>query len=247
MWPPGGLSSRQPAAHRADVARCRAARFEPATGVSRLLLGQGIGWLLLSVGGLAGWSASFPRGLSLSGGDAVFWAGLELLAIAIAAGFGAAEVGMACRMRGGPRLVVAMTGKLQGTMLAVALILAAVLVMIGGSLLELMALGKLVPGVAPGGNPSAERHRPLSDRLLRRVTQPDKSPSTAVAAPETAVAAPKTAVAAPETAVAAPDRCRGNDTQIPQPSEQPPICLICPCGRGRAAYCSGTSVAAGRW
>jgi hypothetical protein len=148
-WPPGGQSSRQSAAHRQAVAECRAARFEPATSVSRLLLGQGIGWLLLSVAGLAGWSASFPRGLSLSGGDAVFWAGLELLAIAIAAGFGAAEVGMACRMRGGPRLVVAMTGKLQGTMLAVALILAALLVMIGGSLLELMALGKLAPGKSP--------------------------------------------------------------------------------------------------
>ena len=118
--------------------------------MSRLLLSQGIGWLLLSAAGLAGWSASFPRGLSLSGADPVFWAGVELLAIAIAAGLGAAEVGMACRMRGGPRVVVAMTGKLQGTVLAVALILAALLVMVGGSLLELMALGKLVRDAARG-------------------------------------------------------------------------------------------------
>jgi hypothetical protein len=168
-WPPGGRPGRQPDARRQAVARCRAARWEPATSLSRLLLGQGIGWLLLSVAGLTGWSASFPGKLSLSGGDAVFWAGVELLAIAMAAGFGAAEVGMACRMRGGPRLLVAMTGKLQGTMLAVALILAALLVMVGGSMLELMALGKLVPGVAPGGSlePSGT-YRP-QQRWLRRI------------------------------------------------------------------------------
>jgi hypothetical protein len=141
-WPPGGHSGRQTDARRQALARYRAARCEPATSLSRLLLGQGIGWLLLSVAGLTVWFASFPRELSLTGGDAVFWAGVELLAIATAAGFGAAEVGMACRMRGGPRLLVAMTGKLQGTMLAVALILAALLVMVGGSMLELMALGK---------------------------------------------------------------------------------------------------------
>jgi hypothetical protein len=124
-------------------------RFEPAPSLCRLLLSQGFAWLLLAVAGLAGWSASFPRELSLSGGESVFWAGLELLAIAIAAGIGAAELGMACRMRGGPRFVVAMTGGLRGTMLAVALILASLLVMVGGSMLELMALSKLgYPGVS---------------------------------------------------------------------------------------------------
>jgi hypothetical protein len=120
-------------------------RFEPATGLSRLLLSQGLAWLLLATAALTGWFAIVPRELSLTGGQAIFWAGLELLAIAIAAGVGSAEVGMACRMRGGPRLVVTMTGRLQGTMLAIALIVGALLVMVGGSLLELMALGKLVP------------------------------------------------------------------------------------------------------
>jgi hypothetical protein len=121
-------------------------RFDPATGLSRLLLSQGLAWLLLAVAGLTVWFASVLRELSLSGGQALFWAGLELLAIAIAAGVGAAEVGMACRIRGGPKLVVTMTGRFQGTMLAVALIVGAVLVMVGGSLLELMALGKLARG-----------------------------------------------------------------------------------------------------
>jgi hypothetical protein len=58
---------------------------------------------------------------------------------------------MACRMRGGPRLVVAMTGGLRGTMLAVALILAALLVMVGGSMLELMALSKSSDSGGPFG------------------------------------------------------------------------------------------------
>jgi hypothetical protein len=142
-WPPWGPSSREPVARHPALARNRAARFEPATGLFRLLLSQGIAWLLLSVAGLAGWSASFPRELSLSSGAGAFRAGLELLAIAVAAGIGAAEVGMACRIRGGPRMVVAVARRLQATMLAVALILAALLVMVGGSMLELMTLGRL--------------------------------------------------------------------------------------------------------
>jgi hypothetical protein len=138
-------AARRQAARRQAVRQRRVVRFDPATGLSRLLLGQGLAWLLLAVAGLTVWFASVLRELSLSGGLALFWAGLELLAIAIAAGVGAAEVGMACRIRGGPKLVVTMTGRFQGTMLAVALIVGAVLVMVGGSLLELMALGKLAP------------------------------------------------------------------------------------------------------
>jgi hypothetical protein len=141
---------RQSAARRHAGRRRRVERFDPATGLSRLLLGQGLAWLLLAVAGLTVWFAGVLRELSLSGGQALFWAGLELLAIAIAAGVGAAEVGMACRIRGGPKVVVTMTGRFQGTMLAVALIVGAVLVMVGGSLLELMALGKLGRGFHPG-------------------------------------------------------------------------------------------------
>jgi hypothetical protein len=142
-------AARRSAARRQAVRRHRAVRFDPATGLSRLLLGQGLAWLLLAIAGLTVWFAALLRELSLTGGQALFWAGLELLAIAIAAGVGAAEVGMACRILGGPKLVVTMTGRFQGTMLAVALIVGAVLVMAGGSLLELMALGKLAR-VHPG-------------------------------------------------------------------------------------------------
>jgi hypothetical protein len=138
------------------------ARFEPATGLARLLLGQGLAWLLLAVVALAGWFASLPRELSLSGRQPFLWAGMELLGIAIGAGVGSAEVGMACRMRGGPRLVVALTERFQGIVLALALILGALLVMVGGSLLELMALGRLVRVVAPPGQP-AERRSTLRD------------------------------------------------------------------------------------
>jgi hypothetical protein len=136
----GGPASRQAAA------RAGAAAVQPARYVHGLLLGQGLAWLVLAVTGLVAWVAAFPHNLILGGGAAFFRASLELLAIAVAGCIGSAEVGMACRMRGGPRLVVAMTGSLQGTMFALALILAAVLIMVGGSMLELMALGGL-PGL----------------------------------------------------------------------------------------------------
>lgn len=149
---PGGPFSRLPARRRHDVPR-RRPRIDPAISLSRLLLGQGFAWLALAVAGVAAWCASFPHEPALSGGGAVFWAGIELLAVAVAAGVGTAEIGMGCRMRGGPRLVVAMTGRLRGTMLAVLLIVAALLVMIGGSLLEFMALGKLERGLTQPGHP----------------------------------------------------------------------------------------------
>jgi hypothetical protein len=130
---------------------------QPARYVYGLLLGQGLAWLVLAAAGLIAWITSFPGAGSLGDG-AVFWVGVELLAIAVAGGVGAAEVGMACQMRGGPRLVVAMTGRLQGTMLAVALILAALLIMIGGSLLELTALS----GLAPMAQDDGRRQSPVA-------------------------------------------------------------------------------------
>jgi hypothetical protein len=110
-----------------------------------LLLGQGLAWLGLAMAGLGAWIANFQLAASLSGGGPILRAGLELFAICLAAGVGATEVGMACRMRSGPRLIVAMTASLQGTMLAAALIIGALLIMVGGSMLELMAIGGL-PG-----------------------------------------------------------------------------------------------------
>ena len=80
----------------------------------------------------------------VSAGGAALWTGAELLGIVAGTWLGAAEVAMACRMRAGqPRLLLGLTVAIQGTMLAVALILAAFLVTVGGSLLELLALGSL--------------------------------------------------------------------------------------------------------
>ena len=110
-----------------------------------MLLGQGLAWLVLAAAGLTAWIASFPADLNLiSAGGAMLWTGAELLGIVLAVCLGAAEVGMACRMQGGrPRALLAMSIGIQGLMLALALILAAFLITIGGSLLELLAVGVL--------------------------------------------------------------------------------------------------------
>jgi hypothetical protein len=117
-----------------------------------MLLAQGLAWLVLAAAGLAAWIVSFPADLNfISGGGAILWTGAELLGIVLAVCMGAAEIGMACRMRGGrPRLLLAMTVGIQGLMLALALILTAFLITIGGGLLELMAVGTLsaVSGVS---------------------------------------------------------------------------------------------------
>jgi hypothetical protein len=109
-----------------------------------MLIAQGLAWLVLAAAGLAAWIAAFPADLNLIGaGGAVLWAGAELLGIILAVCLGAAELGMACRMQGGrPRLLLASAIGLQGLTLALALILAAFLVTIGGSVLAL-AVGAL--------------------------------------------------------------------------------------------------------
>jgi hypothetical protein len=121
-----------------------------------MLLVQGLAWLVLAAAGLAAWIAAFPADLNLiSRGGTVLWAGAELLGIILSVSLGAAEVAMACRMQGGrPRALLAMTVGLQGLMLALALILAAFLITVGGSLLELLAVGALAasgPRCPPGG------------------------------------------------------------------------------------------------
>jgi hypothetical protein len=119
--------------------------FQPARYVHGLLLAQGLAWLVLAAAGLAAWVLTFPASVNLvSAGGAALWTGAELLGIVAGTWLGAAEVAMACRMRAGqPRLLLGLTVAIQGTMLAVALILAAFLVTVGGSLLELLALGGL--------------------------------------------------------------------------------------------------------
>ncbi len=110
-----------------------------------LLLGQGLAWLGLAAAGLTAWILHRPAGLNLiSGGGQVLWSGAQLLGIAVAACVGSAEVRMACRLRGGqPRLLLVLALGIQGLMLAAALILGAFVLTIGGSLLELLALGGL--------------------------------------------------------------------------------------------------------
>ncbi len=112
--------------------------------MQRLLLGQGLTWLALAIVWLALWIGSFSHDPAPAGaGRGIFWAVLALLGIAISASIGAAEIGMACRPRGGPKPVLAIAASVQRVMLAAALIVAALLVMVGGSMLELMALGGL--------------------------------------------------------------------------------------------------------
>ncbi len=129
---------------------------QPARYVHGLLLAQGLAWLVLGGAGFAAWALTFPASVNLvSAGGAALWTGAELLGIVVGSWLGAAEVAMACRMRGGqPRLLLGLTVGIQGTMLAAALILAAFLVTVGGSLLELLALGGLA-GRAQRGPGSA--------------------------------------------------------------------------------------------
>lgn len=119
----------------------RARRVQPARYVAGLLLWQGVAWLAATAIGLAIWIATLPVGAgAVSHGTAVLWRMAQLLAIAIGASLGAAEVGMACRLRRGPRLLLALAVGIQGATLAAALVVAAVVVIIAGSLLELLAL-----------------------------------------------------------------------------------------------------------
>jgi hypothetical protein len=126
-------------------------RVDPARYVSRLLLWQGSAWLVLAGVGLGIWIAMLPGTLThASNGSEMLWRGAQLLVIAIGAGLGAAEVGMACRLRGSPRLLLAMAPVLQGATLAAGLVVVAIAVMIAVSVLELLAMnGALLIAVRP--------------------------------------------------------------------------------------------------
>jgi hypothetical protein len=111
--------------------------------VRGLLLGQGVAWLVLAAAGLTAWIVTLPSGLNLiADGGRVLWDGLQLLGVVTGAYLGSAQVVMACRLAAGqPRLLLGTATCLRGLMFASGLILAAVLLTIGGSLLELSALG----------------------------------------------------------------------------------------------------------
>lgn len=142
----GGLPRRR---QRVSVQR---RRVNPVPYVAALLLWQGIAWLVLAAAGLSFWIMSLPAGLGPgSATGAILWAGAQLLAIGIGAGMGMAEIGMACRLRGGPRWVLTTAAGLQGVTLGACLVVAAVSIMIVGSVLELLALtGVLLPAPAAG-------------------------------------------------------------------------------------------------
>ncbi len=134
--PPGGLPPR-----RQWPAGIQRRRVNPVPYVAGLLLWQGITWLVLAAAGFAFWIMTLPAGLDPAGGNgAVLWAGAQLLAIGIGAGMGAAEIGMACKLRGGPRWMLSAAVRLQGLTLGASLVVAAVSIMIVGSVLELLAL-----------------------------------------------------------------------------------------------------------
>jgi hypothetical protein len=122
--PPGGPSPRR---EQRAAAPLRTRSAEPARYVAWLLLWQGMTWLALAGAGLWLWLVTLPAALgSGSTNGTVLWTGAQLLAIAVGACLGAAEVGMAC--------------KLQGVTLAAGLVVVAIAVMIAGSVLELLAL-----------------------------------------------------------------------------------------------------------
>ena len=143
---------------------------DPVGCVAGLLLWQGAAWVALSALGLGFWVASLPSGLDVGsgavtigsagggagnsvarGGMVVLWISAELLAIAVGATIGSAQVAMACRLRGGPRLVLALAVGLQGATLAAGLVVTAVTVMVAGTLLELIALNRVFLAGQPRG------------------------------------------------------------------------------------------------
>lgn len=139
---PGGLPPR-----RKWPAGIQRRRVSPVPYVAGLLLWQGIAWLVLAAAGFSLWIIALPAGLRPgSGSAAVLWAGGQLLAIGIGAGMGLAEIGMACRLRGGPRWLLRATVGLQGVSLGTSLVVGTVSVMVVGSVLELLAFsGVLLP------------------------------------------------------------------------------------------------------
>ena len=152
----------------------------PARYVAGLLLWQGIGWLILAGTGLGLWIASLPGILNVyADGAAVLWTWLELLAIAVGLSIGAAEIGMSCRLRGGPKAVATVATGLRGLTLAGVLVVAAVFVMLAGSVLELLALnGTFLSHRRPPAVrlPSDEQAAPVGQQSAPRASATGPAP-----------------------------------------------------------------------
>jgi hypothetical protein len=115
-------------------------RPDPPRYVGGLLLWQGSTWLVLAAAGLSLWIATLPGAVTpASSESAMLWRIAELVAIAVGAGLGVAQISMACRLRGGPRLLRARGLALQGVTAGAGLVVIAISLIVAGSTLVLVA------------------------------------------------------------------------------------------------------------
>jgi hypothetical protein len=115
-------------------------QLDPPRYVGGLLLWQGAAWLVVAATGLGLWIATLAGALTVAGsGAGALWRSGELVAIAVGAGLGATEVSMACRLRGGPRLLMARELAGQGVTAAAGLVVLAISLLVAGSTLMLVA------------------------------------------------------------------------------------------------------------
>jgi hypothetical protein len=115
-------------------------RPDPRRYVEGLLMWQGVAWLALATAGLILWIMTLPGEVtSASSGAGELWRGGELVAIAIGAGLGITEVTMACRMRGAPRLLLALGLGVQGETLGAGLVVIGISVLVAVSTVTLVA------------------------------------------------------------------------------------------------------------
>ena len=115
-------------------------RPDPRRYVEGLLLWQGVAWLALAAMGLILWLMTLPGAATATAdGAGELWRGCELVAIAIGAAVGITEVTMACRMRGAPRLLLALGLGVQGVTLGAGLIVIGISVVVAVSTVTLVA------------------------------------------------------------------------------------------------------------
>lgn len=115
-------------------------RPDPPRYVRGLLLWQGSTWLALAAAGLGLWIATLPGAITpASSESAMLWRVAELVAIAVSAGLGVTQVSMACRLRGGPRLLRAPGLAVQGVTAGAGLVVIAISLIVASSTLVFVA------------------------------------------------------------------------------------------------------------
>jgi len=115
-------------------------RPDPRRYIEWLLLWQGAAWLVLAAAGLVIWLITLPGTFaSATTGAGELWRGGELVAIAAGAAFGVAELSMACRLRGAPRLLLALGLGVHGVTIGAGLTVIAISVVVAVSTLTLVA------------------------------------------------------------------------------------------------------------